>query len=202
MSITKRTKRQRVRALWPGNRRPSSTTDGIPPSSDPSIESLPRLTRHSTDPTTTDSRLPPLYVFSSSSDNSAPVTMSNSATITFSQTGVQPPVYVVTSLSEPPWETLEMSVDNEQTASANLIFTRHFDNAPEGDHQYKVRIGDGHWVVDESKDSGTPCPLQRSLNVLIPHSCRRARQPQQRHPRQSCQPCRITKACVQHGDGE
>jgi len=82
--------------------------------------------------------------------------MSNSATITFSQTGLQPPVYVVTSLSEPPWEILEMSVDTEQTASANAIFTRRFDNVPEGDHQYKIRIGDGHWVVDESKDSGTP----------------------------------------------
>jgi len=82
--------------------------------------------------------------------------MTESETITFSQTGVQPPVYVVTSLSDPPWEPLEMHVEDAQTASANLIFTRRFDNVAEGDHQYKIRIGDGHWVVDESKDSGTP----------------------------------------------
>ncbi|KAH4024776.1 hypothetical protein HBI56_174830 [Parastagonospora nodorum] len=81
--------------------------------------------------------------------------MAESATITFSQTGVQPPVYVVTSLSDPPWEPLEMHVDEAQTASANLIFTRRFDNVAEGDHQYKIRIGDGHWVVDESRDSAT-----------------------------------------------
>ncbi|KAF2026934.1 hypothetical protein EK21DRAFT_102895 [Setomelanomma holmii] len=81
--------------------------------------------------------------------------MSNTATITFSHTGVQPPVYVVTSLSDPPWETLEMSVDPEQTASANLIFTQTFDRVAEGSYQYKIRIGDGHWVVDDSKDSAT-----------------------------------------------
>ncbi|KAF2819316.1 hypothetical protein CC86DRAFT_307416 [Ophiobolus disseminans] len=81
--------------------------------------------------------------------------MSNKATITFSQAHVQPPVYVVTSLSEPPWETLEMEVDKEHQASGNLVFTRHFENAPQGDHQYKIRIGDGYWVVDESKDSAT-----------------------------------------------
>jgi hypothetical protein len=81
--------------------------------------------------------------------------MTTNATITFSQTGVQPPVYVVTSLSEPPWETLEMNVEDEQTASGDLVFARHFDNVAEGNYQYKIRIGDGHWVVDESKDSGT-----------------------------------------------
>jgi hypothetical protein len=81
--------------------------------------------------------------------------MTERVTITFAQTGVQPPVYVVTSMSEQPWEPLEMSVEEEQTASANLIFTRQFKNVAEGDHQYKIRVGDGHWVVDESTDSGT-----------------------------------------------
>ena len=185
MSIVKRTKRQRVRALWPGSRRSSSTTDDIPPLADPSNTRFhPRLTRHATEPASTDPRLPPLSVFSSSSN--IRTTMRDNATITFSQTGVQPPVYVVTSLSEPPWETLEMSVDKEQTASANAIFTRHFDNVPEGDYQYKIRIGDGNWVVDESKDSGTPDFFPWHINTLTFRSRRRARQSQQRHPRQRC----------------
>lgn len=47
-----------------------------------------------------------------------------------------------------------MDVEKAQTTSANLIFTRHFDHVAEGDHQYKIRIGEGNWVVDESKDSG------------------------------------------------
>lgn len=68
---------------------------------------------------------------------------------------MQPPVYVVTSLSDPPWEAQEMTVDKEQTSSSDLVFLKHFDDAPAGDHQYKIRIGDGYWVVDESTDSGT-----------------------------------------------
>jgi hypothetical protein len=80
--------------------------------------------------------------------------MTESATITFSQAGVQPPVYVVTSISEPPWETLEMRVDKDRSTSADLVFTRRFDNVAEGNYQYKIRVGEGQWVVDESRDSG------------------------------------------------
>jgi hypothetical protein len=111
--------------------------------------------------------------------------MTQSATITFSQTGVHPPVYVVTSLSKPPWETLEMHVDEEQMASANLIFTRRFDNIVEGHYQYKIRIGDGHWVVDESQDFGTSNFGRDHTKALTPNSHRRAWQPQQRPARQS-----------------
>jgi hypothetical protein len=83
--------------------------------------------------------------------------MANRATITYAQTGVQPPVYVVTSLSEPPWETLEMDVEDDQTASANLVFSRRFDKVPAGSYPYKIRIGADHWVVDEFKDTSTLC---------------------------------------------
>ena len=34
------------------------------------------------------------------------------------------------------------------------IFSRHFDNVKEGTYQYKVRIGESQWVLDESKDTG------------------------------------------------
>ncbi|KAL5119326.1 hypothetical protein ACEQ8H_002813 [Pleosporales sp. CAS-2024a] len=81
--------------------------------------------------------------------------MTESSTITFSRTGVQPPVYVVTSLSEPPWLTLEMHVDQAPPPSTNLIFSRRFDNVAQGDYQYKIRIGDGQWVVDDTKDTAT-----------------------------------------------
>jgi hypothetical protein len=80
--------------------------------------------------------------------------MAGRAIITFSQTGVQPPVYVVTSLSNPAWETLEMDVEADQSASANLVFSRRFETVAEGSYQYKVRIGEGQWVVDESKETG------------------------------------------------
>ncbi|KAF2126034.1 hypothetical protein P153DRAFT_298733 [Dothidotthia symphoricarpi CBS 119687] len=81
--------------------------------------------------------------------------MTAKATISFSQPGVQPPVYVVTPLSNPPWETLELTVDDEKMPSGDLVFTRHFNDVGEGSYQYKIRIGEGYWVLDESKETAT-----------------------------------------------
>ncbi|KAJ4313080.1 hypothetical protein N0V94_007114 [Neodidymelliopsis sp. IMI 364377] len=81
--------------------------------------------------------------------------MTSEATIIFSQAGVQPPVYVVTSLSTPPWATLELTPSNEKTPSGDVIFRQQFGNVAEGSYQYKIRIGEGHWVVDETKESAT-----------------------------------------------
>jgi hypothetical protein len=146
MSTAHRLDHQRVPALRPRARKASSPTDDIPPLAFPSTIDTARRAAH--------------------------VTMTESVTITFSQTGVQPPVYVVTSMSEPPWEPLEMTVDEEQTASANLIFTRQFNKVAEGDHQYKIRVGDGHWVVDDSKDAGTLCLPYQPTARLTRHSRR------------------------------
>lgn len=74
------------------------------------------------------------------------------ATVSFSQRGVQPPVFIVTSLTG--WIPLEMDVQQDQTEDGHLVFTKQFPNVPEGPYQYKIRIGDNQWVVDESKDSG------------------------------------------------
>jgi hypothetical protein len=79
-------------------------------------------------------------------------TMTGDATITFSQGGVQPPVYVVSSLSG--WTTLEMTKEEDKTATGDFVFTKRFSGVAEGRYQYKIRIGDSHWVVDESKESG------------------------------------------------
>ncbi|KAF2112688.1 hypothetical protein BDV96DRAFT_497355 [Lophiotrema nucula] len=95
--------------------------------------------------------------------------MASRATITFSQPGVQPPVYVVTSLSSPAWETLEMNVEGKETEGDDLLFTRHFDDVAEGSYQYKIRIGEGHWVVDESKESATDDPGNRNNVVHVKH---------------------------------
>ncbi|KAF2714614.1 hypothetical protein K504DRAFT_366059, partial [Pleomassaria siparia CBS 279.74] len=91
------------------------------------------------------------------------------ATITFTQPGVQPPVYVVTSLSDPPWEPLELAVSEEKTDAGHHIFTRQFDHVAEGNYQYKIRIGEGHWVVDEYKDSATDGSGNRN-NVILTSS--------------------------------
>lgn len=87
-------------------------------------------------------------------DLSAKTSMQGEATITFTQAEVEPPVYVVTSLSTPPWAPLELKPSKEKTSSGDYIFEQKFSNIAEGSYQYKIRIGEGHWVVDESKESG------------------------------------------------
>ncbi|KAF2248580.1 hypothetical protein BU26DRAFT_338398 [Trematosphaeria pertusa] len=78
----------------------------------------------------------------------AGIKMTAQATITFSRPGVKPPVYVVSSLNVPPWAAVEMDVSPYKTDSGDLMFTRHFENVPEGEFQYKVRIGEAQWAID------------------------------------------------------
>ncbi|KAF2875163.1 hypothetical protein BDV95DRAFT_657297 [Massariosphaeria phaeospora] len=79
--------------------------------------------------------------------------MTDRATITFTHPGVQPPVYLVSPLSDPPWETLEMDIGEERTATGDLVFTRCFNGVPLGSYQYKIRIGPDHWVLDETRET-------------------------------------------------
>ncbi|EUC37203.1 hypothetical protein COCCADRAFT_1796 [Bipolaris zeicola 26-R-13] len=79
--------------------------------------------------------------------------MATHATITFSQPGVRPPVYVTSSLSG--WTPLEMDVADDTTASGDPIFTKTFSNVDQGSYQYKVRLGQDHWILDESKQTAT-----------------------------------------------
>ncbi|KAJ8107853.1 hypothetical protein OPT61_g8580 [Boeremia exigua] len=156
MSIFSRPNRRRLRSLWTGSKRPPSTTDDIPPRVDPtsnSLESRPQLIRHASDPTLQDASLRPAIL----NPPIAPVnaSMQGEATVTFTQPGVQPPVYVVTSLSTPPWAPIELKPAEEKTTSGDLVFEQKFANVAEGSYQYKIRIGEGHWVVDESKESAT-----------------------------------------------
>jgi hypothetical protein len=54
------------------------------------------------------------------------------------------------------------------------IFSRTFEDAPVGSHQYKVRIGEGHWVVDERQEISEfflslarPGALQEALSAFV-----------------------------------
>ncbi|CBX97486.1 hypothetical protein LEMA_P106170.1 [Plenodomus lingam JN3] len=73
------------------------------------------------------------------------------AVIVFSQPGVRPPVHVTTSLSG--WTVLEMDADKTQEDSDEFVFKKEFTDVAEGTYQYKIRIGDDHWVLDESTES-------------------------------------------------
>lgn len=76
--------------------------------------------------------------------------MKQRVSINFASPGLQPPVYIFTSLSDPQWTATEMfpakQVDGEFT------FVRNFD-AEEGEYQYKFRLGPGDWwVCDEKRE--------------------------------------------------
>lgn len=152
MSILSGHKRRHLRSLWTRSKRSSSTSDDIPPKADlitKTLEAVPQSIWYASNPTTRD-----VSGLSTPSIVPAGDNMQSEATITFTQPGMQPPVYVVTSLSTPPWAPIELKPSKEKTPSGDLVFEQKFTNVAEGSYQYKIRIGEGHWVVDESKESG------------------------------------------------
>ena len=99
--------------------------------------------------------------------------MATHATITFSQPGVQPPVYVTSSLSG--WTPLEMDIAHDKTPSGDFVFTKHFANVHEGSYQYKVRLGEDNWILDESKETGKAAHMLPCVFSLTHRSYRRPR---------------------------
>jgi hypothetical protein len=81
--------------------------------------------------------------------------MKQHVNVEYSSPGLQPPVYIFTSLSDPQWEAVEMQAEKK---GAEYSFSKAFD-AEEGEYQYKFRLGPGDWwTCDESRptvDDGT-----------------------------------------------
>jgi hypothetical protein len=75
--------------------------------------------------------------------------MKQPVTLEYSAAGLQPPVYVFTSLSDPQWQAVEM--DTEKKDNGDFRYFKTF-QAEEGEYQYKFRIGSGDWwALDENK---------------------------------------------------
>lgn len=82
--------------------------------------------------------------------------MKTSVKISYTHPGTQPPVYIITSLSSPPWETIEMQLSEEKTEAGEFLFNKEFDDVEEGEYQYKFRLGLGDWwVLDETAETAT-----------------------------------------------
>lgn len=111
-------------------------------------------------------------------------TMKQQVRLSYRSRGLRPPVYAVTSLSDPQWEPVEMH--SKDIGDSELEFWRVFD-AEVGDHQYKFRLGPGDWwVLDESKPSGEPNVIESSLPTTNQASSgRRLRQQEQCHNSQT-----------------
>jgi len=85
--------------------------------------------------------------------------MKSTVRLSYSNHGLQSPVYVVTSLSDPQWQPIEMQT--KQKDDGQFEFYKDFE-AEEGPHQYKFRLGPGDWwTVDETKQTGEcQCHMQ------------------------------------------
>lgn len=75
-----------------------------------------------------------------------------SHTITFRKAGVKPPVYLAGSFSEPQWEPQEM--DCASNSDGEYVYTSRILVVPERDYQFKFRIGDDWWILDERQPIG------------------------------------------------
>ncbi|KAF2204287.1 hypothetical protein GQ43DRAFT_188886 [Delitschia confertaspora ATCC 74209] len=137
----------------------SATTDDLP---SPTEHARPRrISRQASDPV---SRNPtvriPRSVIRAAFRDAFPLSsksnfdMSPQAKITFSRKDIRGPVYVVTSLSSPPWSPVELN-RGEVTSSGEQVYYKVFDNVAEGQYQYKIRIGEDDWVVDNNAETAT-----------------------------------------------
>ncbi|KAF2768036.1 hypothetical protein EJ03DRAFT_352479 [Teratosphaeria nubilosa] len=88
----------------------------------------------------------------------------HTVTVEHASPGLQPPVYVFTSLSDPQWTAVEM--DTKKQANGEYRFYKTF-QVDEGEYQYKFRLGPGDWwALDDSKptvDDG----MRNKNNLLV-----------------------------------
>ncbi|KAF1822283.1 uncharacterized protein K489DRAFT_381032 [Dissoconium aciculare CBS 342.82] len=70
-------------------------------------------------------------------------------TIGFTSPGLQPPVYICSTLTNPQWDAVEMDVTRNEKGEYRFRKTFTVD---EGDYQYKFRLGPGDWwATDDGK---------------------------------------------------
>jgi hypothetical protein len=72
-------------------------------------------------------------------------------TIRFSKPGAQPPVYLVGSFSSPPWDPTEMQYTIKD---GEYEFRKEIEVEAGQRYQYKIRIGESEWALNENEDKG------------------------------------------------
>lgn len=94
--------------------------------------------------------------------------MKTSVKISYTHPGTQPPVYIITSLSSPPWETVKMQLSKEKTEAGEFLFYKEFNGVEEGEYQYKFRLGSGDWwVLDETAETATDDAGNKNNVVIV-----------------------------------
>ncbi|KAI8624401.1 hypothetical protein F5Y19DRAFT_491030 [Xylariaceae sp. FL1651] len=94
-------------------------------------------------------------------------------TFTFNRSGVQPPVFVAGSFSDPPWEPQEMVASKDQ--HGEFIFTKQIMVHEDSEIQYKFQHGSGDWwALDPNAETVTD--EQGNMNSLLRCPIRNAAQ--------------------------
>ncbi|KAK4964044.1 hypothetical protein LTR66_012502 [Elasticomyces elasticus] len=144
----------------------TSDDDPLPPLLGPTADNLPHQSAQTTlrfrpVPSPTPSYIGPPPTLRHTTPG-AP-TMTQTVRITYSHPGTRPPVYIVTSLSKPQWDVLEMS---SRSKGEEYEFYYDFEGVEEGEYQYKFRLGPGDWwVLDQKQTMAVDC--SGNLNNVI-----------------------------------
>jgi len=78
-------------------------------------------------------------------------------TVKYSKPGIQPPVYLVGSFSDPAWQPQEMQ--HTINENGDYEYTKEIQIEEGKDYQYKYRIGAGDWwLLNEDSPTGKALP--------------------------------------------
>lgn len=76
-------------------------------------------------------------------------------TISFRRPGVQPPVFVAGSFSDPAWQPRQMQCLADGTGENH--FTTQVSVQPGQEYKYKFKVGESNdWILDEHSSIGKP----------------------------------------------
>ncbi|KAK0865583.1 hypothetical protein LTR91_004660 [Friedmanniomyces endolithicus] len=143
----------------------------IPPPSTPTTNAIPAAADTAPAPPSTlalfkrlTATLRPSWIGPPRPVATTPATMTYPATIKYTSKGLQPPVYIFTSLSDPQWEAVEM--DHEILADGENSFSKTF-MADEGEYQYKFRLGPGDWWALDDTEPTLDDGAGNKNNVMV-----------------------------------
>ncbi|KAI6376074.1 hypothetical protein MCOR25_002887 [Pyricularia grisea] len=87
-------------------------------------------------------------------------------TITFGKEGVQPPLYIAGTFSDPPWQLEEMEVSSAE--DGKHIFKARFVASPGAQIHYKFKTAHGDWFLDDKSESVVDYKGFRNNSLNVP----------------------------------
>ncbi|TLS30154.1 hypothetical protein PpBr36_03486 [Pyricularia pennisetigena] len=86
--------------------------------------------------------------------------------ITFSKDGVQPPLYIAGTYSDPPWQLEEMEVSVGE--DGKHLFKKRLLSSPGAEIHYKFKMAHGDWFLDDKSESVVDYKGFRNNSLNVP----------------------------------